>query len=133
LEEIKRIWSIRCALDHEDVGNDIYEYIANGLYRILVTINPNIKERIHEIIHKGLVNQIYYGYDKDAPAIEKLVYIYRSQIMSTTYKEKVGDEYVNIFDMPEPQVDIFKRITSGNGKYEDYDLVVKLDKRLKAA
>jgi hypothetical protein len=132
MEQLKRIWAIRCGLDHEHVRDDVYEYIADGLYEILVSINPEIKPRLHEIIHKGLVWPFYYGYDKDDSAIVKLIYIYRSHIMSTKIKEKSeweSDKYVDLVGLPKPQKGIMNRILNGKGDFHDDELLKKKDKR----
>ena len=131
LEEIKRIWSVRCGIEPEHFGQDVYEYIANRLYKILITINPDKKDHFHEIIHKGLVNSFYYGFDKDMTAIEKLIYIYRSHIMSTQVNERNEEtgELIPLVDLPKPQVEIFKNITNGHFDFNHDEIIKKLDER----
>jgi hypothetical protein len=127
LDELKRIWAIRCGLDFEHVDNYSYEYIANRMYKILVACEPRKEKYIHEIIHKELTSSI--GYSNNLTPIQKLVYIYRSQIMQLQIFEINGEDKTTLIDLPTLQPEIFKRITNGGGEYGDYDKIVKLDER----
>lgn len=127
-DEIKRIWAIRCGLDFEHVGDDSYEYIANRLYKILVKCNPSKEIYLHELLHKAITWPI--GYPNDLSPIERIIYFYRSEIMSLqVFDTNDGGEKITLIDLPEAQPEIFKRITNGLGEFKDYDLIIKLDER----
>jgi hypothetical protein len=128
-DEIKRIWAIRCGLDFEHVDNYSYEYIANRLYKILAACEPHKEKYLHELIHKSLTSSI--GYPEGLSYIEKLIYFYRSEIMSLQVFDINDDsgEKITLIDLPEAQPEIFKRITNGLGEFKDYDLIIKLDER----
>ena len=127
LDELRRIWAIRCGLDFKHVDNYSFEYIANRMYKILVACEPRKEKYIHEIIHKELTSPI--GYPDTYKPIEKLIYIYRSQIANLQICEVSFENKITLIDLPTPQPEIFKRITNGQGEYKDYDLIVKLDER----
>lgn len=128
-DELKRIWAIRCGLNFEHVDNYSYEYIANRLYKILVACQPHKEKYLHELIHKALTSPI--GYPEGLSHIQKLIYFYRSEIMNLQIydvNQETGEKAI-LVELPESQVEIFKRITNGNGEYGDYELITSLDKR----
>jgi hypothetical protein len=126
-DELKRIWAIRCGLDFEHVDNYSFEYIANRLYKILVACEPQKEKYIHELIHKELTSSI--GYPDNLTPIQKLIWIYRSQIGALQIYDINGQDKKTLIDLPNSQFEIFKRITNGGGEYGDYDKIVKLDER----
>jgi len=126
-DELKRIWAVRCVLDFEHVDNYSFEYIANRLYKILVACEPQKEKYIHELIHKELTSSI--GYPDNLTPIQKLIWIYRSQIGALQIYEINGQDKKTLIDLPNSQFEIFKRITNGGGEYGDYDKIVKLDER----
>lgn len=130
-DELKRIWAIRCGLDFLKGGSGyLDEYnIANRLYKILVACQPHKEKYLHELIHKALTSPI--GYPEGLSHIQKLIYFYRSEIMNLQIydvNQETGEKAI-LVGLPESQVEIFKRITNGDGKYNDYELINSLDKR----
>ncbi len=129
-DEIKRIWAIRCGIDFEHVDNYSYEYIANRLYKILVACEPNKEKYLHELIHKALTSSI--GYPEGLSHIEKLIYFYRSEISNIQIYDvnRETGEKLTLIELPDPQPEVFKRITNGVGLHKDYDLIFNLDERV---
>ena len=126
-DELKRIWAIRCGMDFEHVDDYSFEYIANRLYKILIGCKPEKEKYIHELIHKELTSSI--GYPNGLTPIQKLIWIYRSQIGALQIYDINGQDKTILIDLPKSQFEIFKRITNGQGEYGDYNLIVKLDER----
>ena len=94
---------------------------------ILIACEPQKEKYIHELIHKELTSSI--GYPDNLTPIQKLIWIYRSQIGALQIYEINGQDKKTLIDLPNSQFEIFKRITNGQGEYGDYDKIVKLDER----
>lgn len=121
LTGLRRIWAIRCGLSEEHViEGQSDEYIANSLYKLFKILNPSKAEYFHEIIHKEIEND--FRYEKLKP-IERLILMYRSEIMMIQIREKVKTKYRSIVKLPKPQKLLFKKIIKGKGEYSDYKLV----------
>jgi hypothetical protein len=127
-DEIKRIWSVRCGIDPKHFGEEIFEYIANRLYKIVASCNPKKVEYLHEIVHKSL--SYTFGVPEGLSAIKKIIWAYRSELVCLQIKDRDGNgELFEIFSLPESQKEIFNRIARGEGNYKDYELITKLDTR----
>lgn len=121
LQGIRRIWALRCGLDQEHTEKGQSDrYIANELYKILISLNPSIISNYYQIIHQELENNFRF---EGLNALERLILIYRSEIMSIQIKEKLGEDYVSIIQLPEPNQPLFERIIAGRAEYSDYKLV----------
>ena len=119
---IQRIWAVRCGLNVEHISNSFNEYIADDMYRVLKKVNPKKLEYLWEIIHKEISND-FLGKYKGLTAIERLVYIYKNELMMLQIKEKVNTYRRTLIHLPKPQRRLFKRIVQGKGEYKDYELV----------
>ncbi|MCW8966683.1 MAG: hypothetical protein OQK82_08375 [Candidatus Pacearchaeota archaeon] len=122
LEGLRRIWALRCGLLYEHVERgQSDEYIADELFRIIQITMPKRAERMWEILHKELARPSYQY--EGLNAIEMTIMIYRSQLLGLQVREKVGNKWVWIVELPKPKKRVFNRILRGNEKYRDYDLI----------
>ena len=117
---LRRIWAIRCGFDYKDNDKSCDEYIANEFYRIFKQLNPRKAEYFFEILHKEINNNFRY---ENLNPIERLIWIYRNELMTIQIKEKIGNKWHNLIQLPKARKQVFKRIVRGNGKYEDYKLI----------
>jgi len=121
LQGIRRIWALRCGLDQEHTEKGQADrYIANELYSLIQIMIPEKLTYFHEIMHQELENDFKF---EGLNALERLILIYRSEIMSIQIKEKLGEDYVSIIQLPEPNQPLFEKIIAGRAEYLDYKLV----------
>lgn len=118
---LRRIWAVRCGHDIEHIDTSYDEYIADNFYRILKELKPKRLEYLWEQIHRELGKN--YLWQKDMTAIEKLINLYRSEIMNIQIREKVNKQYRTLIKLPKPQKRLFSKIVKGNFEYNDYDKV----------
>ena len=85
-----------------------------------VVIHAGDSTNYYQIIHQELENNFRF---EGLNALERLILIYRSEIMSIQIKEKLGEDYVSIIQLPEPNQPLFERIIAGRAEYSDYKLV----------
>lgn len=117
---LRRIWAIRCGITYKEGDKSYDEYVSDELYRIFKMLNPKKAEYFMEIIHKEINNEFLY---EGLGVLERLIMIYRNEIFMIQVKDKIGKKWTNIIDLPKPKKRVFKRIVSGNGKYNDYKLI----------
>ncbi len=117
---LRRIWAVRCGLLVEHISKRVDESIADELYRILEQTIPQRMPYLWQIIHRDIENDWKF---KDLSPLERLIMIYNSEIHMTQTKEKVNKNYKWLIKLPKPQKRLFKRIVSGKGQYNDYNLV----------
>lgn len=122
IEGLQRIWAVRCGLDVEFANSHLNENIADALYRIMEKLIPNKLEYLWQIIHRE-VAKTYLSQYEGLSCIEKLIMIYRSNIMRIRIKEKVHKNYRTLIKLPKPKRQVFKRIVLGNGEFNDYKLI----------
>lgn len=116
------LWAIRCGHpvpEENDKGAD--EYIADKLYEILVKVQKQDYVQFQKKIHRELSNMYDYRYE-GLSTLERLLLIYRNEIMMLKIKEKKGKRYKSIIKLPKPEKRVFNRILKGKGKYTDYEI-----------
>lgn len=123
IEGLQRIWAVRCGHDLEYIDNSSKEYIANKLYSIISKISPKKIGFLNELIHKEL-SKTYLSQYEGLSSIEKLIMIYKSQIMMVQIKEKVNKNYKWLVKLPKPQKRLFNRIVKGTWDFNDYKKIV---------
>ena len=121
IKGLRIIWSIRCGYPYNEKDHSVDRYIANKLYSLLKELNPERISYIQERIHDDITCS--WRFEKDSTPIEKLIYIYISEIANIQVKEKKGERYVWLFKLPKPMKKLFNKILSGKGSYDDYWLV----------
>lgn len=121
LEDLKKIWVVRCGLEYDKNDNRIIKPIMDGLYRI---IKPIISDpvRFQENMHEYLTSWIH----KDMEWHERLISYYVSVIANIQVFDNI--KYKTLVKLVKPRKEIFNRIIDGKGKYEDYDIIVNLAK-----
>ncbi len=122
LTGLRRIWAIRCGYDYKQHDKSCDRYIANHLFEIYKELLPEKAARFYEIIHSEIENDFRY---EGLTPIERLIYLYTSDIAHTQVREKVGSKYRAIIRLPRPLKRVMKRIVRGNGRYGDYKLIEK--------
>lgn len=95
-------------------------YIANELCSIFKELNPKKYEYFFEIIHAEIDNEFRY---KGLNPLERLILMYKSEIMMIQVKQKEGDNYINLINLPESNTSLFEKIIRGEGEYNDYKLM----------
>ena len=123
---LQRIWAVRCGLSVDSIGGSFNEYVADKMHEIFAKCRPTKLPYFHQIMNKGLCEWQYEGLN----AIERVIMIYRNELMQLQVKEskaklsgKPMKGYTTLIKLPKPQKRLFKRIVSGKGKYNDYQLV----------
>lgn len=117
---LQRIWAIRCGLNPECANNRLNEYIADRLHKIFAKCRPTKLPYFHQIMNKGLCDEWQY---KDFNAIERVIMIYRNELMQLQVKENNNGKFKTLIKLPKPQKILFKRIVGGKGQSSDYKLV----------
>lgn len=124
---LQRIWAVRCGLSINNISDSLNEYIADKLHEIFAKCNHKKLPHFHQILNKGLCDNWNY---ENLNAIERVIMIYRNELMSLQIKESTGTllekpmkGYTTLIKLPKPQKRLFKRIVNGKGEYEDYKLV----------
>jgi hypothetical protein len=124
---LQRIWAVRCGLAFEHISGSFNEYMADKLHEIFAKCNPKKLPYFHQIMNKGLCDEWNYG---NLNAIERVIMIYRDELSMLQIKEskakllgKPMSGYKTLIKLPKPQKRLFKRIVSGKGQYNDYQLV----------
>jgi hypothetical protein len=122
LEGLRKIWAIRCGYDYDEKDKSSDEYIANELWRIFKLTMPDKIDFFMNIIHREINST--WRFDTVIP-LERLIYIYCSELSGLTVREKIGEKYHTLIILPKPKKRVFKRILRGNGRYKDYELIAK--------
>jgi len=117
LKAIRRIWAIRCGYDYDKEDKSSDRYIANELCKIFKQLNPVKFDYFFERIHSEINNNFRY---EDLNSLERLILMYKSEIMIIQIREKQGKEYIDLIKLPIPNKPLFEKIISGNGEYNDY-------------
>ena len=114
IEDLKRIWAIRCGYDYDPKNNGVVLNIINRLYKILY---PTIKnhEVFQEQLHNHLVSWLYQDLDK----LENIALFYCSELANLQIKE--NNKW--LIKLPKLKKQVFNRILRGNGKFNDYKLI----------
>jgi|688.fasta_scaffold17891_13 hypothetical protein len=122
-EGLKRIWAIRCGWDYELATNDTLIYVANDMFEIMNICLPDRLQHFMENLHREIVWQI--GKPENLSPIEALIWEYKSVLSNMEIKTKPEgtEEYITLIQLPEPNKELFERILSGNGYYEDHKLI----------
>lgn len=118
---LRRIWAIRCGYNYRDNDKSCDRYIANEFYRIFKQLNPRKAEYFFEILHEEILNEWKY---EGLNSLERLIMAYRNELMMIIIREKIGNKWHNLIQLPKVRKQVFKRIVRGNGKYDDYKLLV---------
>lgn len=120
VESLKMIWAIRCGYDYKKDNNSSLRYIMNHLYKMVdKTINDHVA--FHEKMHESLTSFSY----KNLELIETLIHFYCSELAFLQIREKTSNNKWNILvKLPKPNKRVFNRILNGNGRYEDYKLII---------
>lgn len=118
---LRRIWAIRCGYDYQENDKSADEYIADRMFNIIVQANPKLdfvhfQKRLHEELSKD-----YLSLYQDLNVIEKLIKIYKSELMMLQIK----DDKKTLIKLPSAKNRIFSKIIKGNGEYNDYKLIIK--------
>lgn len=118
LEDLKKIWSIRCGYPYNEKDNSAVKPIINRLYKILLSTEID-SSSFQEQLHDHLLNWLY----KEMSTIDKLIYFYMSKISNITINKQIGNKWITLIKLPKPKKRVFNRIIRGNGRYEDYKLI----------
>lgn len=121
IEGLRMIWAIRCGYDYDPKETSSDRYIANKLYKLLKELLPERMEYLQERIHDDITCD--WRFEPNTTPIQKLIYVYISEISWIQIQEKKGEEWIPIIQLPEPNKEVFNRILRGEGKYEDYWLI----------
>ena len=116
---LRRIWAIRCALDLKFANNHLDENIANHMLDIILSSTQYETKHLFEMLHNELVG-FKIGRPEELTSIEKIILFYISIITNLQIRE---DNDI-LIELPKPQKKIIKRIIRGNGRYEDYELLI---------
>lgn len=118
LEDLKRIWAVRCGYSYDKNDNSMIISIVSVLYKIL---SPTIDDLVsfNESLHAHLLSWLYSEMDIN----NKLISFYVSRIANMQIKDKVDGKLVELVKLPKPKKRVFNRILRGNGRYEDYKLI----------
>jgi len=117
---LQRVWAVRCGLQVEHINSSINEYMADKLHEIFAKCNPKKLSYFHQIMNKGLCDEWRY---EGLTAIERAIMIYANELSMLQIQENVDGKWKKLIKMPKPQKRLFKRIVSGKGQYNDYNLV----------
>jgi hypothetical protein len=118
IEDLKKIWAVRCGYDYNVNDNSMVINIANNLYRILKpTIENN--ERFQENLHDHIFSNLY----KDLNTAERIILFYCSELCNLQVKQKINNKWTKLIKLPKPKKQIFNRILRGNGRYNDHKLI----------
>lgn len=121
-EGLRRIWAVRCGHDVEHISISSDEYIANDMYRLIQKVLPKKLEYLYQHVHKSLCYKPFFQSD-NLTAIEKLISVYKNELMMLQIKEKVNEKYITLIKLPKPQKRLFSRIVNGKGEYNDYEKI----------
>jgi hypothetical protein len=117
---LQRIWAVRCAVPVDSIRGSFNEYMADKMHEIFAKCRPTKLPYFHQILHKGLCDEWQY---KGLSAIERVIMIYRNELMQLQIKEHNNGKFKTLIKLPKPQKRLFKRIVSGKGQSNDYKLV----------
>lgn len=120
-EGLKRMWAIRCGYDYEYSNDDVYRYVANHLFKIIIRCDLQRIEHLMDDIHRELTWSI--STPENLTPIQALIWRYRSIIIGMQVREKRGSRYYPLVRLPKPKVRVMKRILRGNGRYQDYEVI----------
>ena len=119
IEDLKKIWAIRCGYDYDSKDNTMVKNIIDNLYMILKPYISN-EQRFQENLHEHLLSWMY----KDLNTAERLIYFYCSELANLQVRKQISDKkWEWIVKLPKPKKKLFNRILAGNGKYDDYKLI----------
>lgn len=131
-DAVRRLWAIRCGLPIESANATMDEYLADGLFKIMLKCNPDRMVYFHEVLHREITKSGYWGgKPEDMTHIQALIWEYRSFLQSLMISDT--DEEGNRFQLislPKERKRLMKRIVNGRGTYDDYKKVVRLDDRV---
>lgn len=116
------LWAIRCGHpvpEENDKGAD--EYIADKMYEIIVKLKRQDYLDFQKRLHRELSSTYDYRYE-GLSNLERLLLVYRSEIMMLQIKEKKGKRYKAIIKLPKPEKRVFNRILKGKGRYEGAEI-----------
>lgn len=120
VEGLKMIWAIRCGYGYVKEDDSSLRYIANELYSIVMEYSGKDALWLQKSLHERVMSWIY----KDEVAIKNIIKFYCSEIANIQIKEKMANgKYKTIIKLPVLKKNVFKRILSGKGRYEDYKLI----------
>ena len=126
-------WSVRCGVATDAFkGDKFLENVADEMYRIMKRCNPERMEYFQEVLHRELTYKPFLNIHMkpiDMSHIQAVVWEYRAFLCNLKIKDTKKDKWYTLVSLPKPQNQILKRICNGNGRYKDYDLLTKKDKR----
>ena len=131
---IVKFWSVRCGMDMHffDSSDRVFENIADTMFKIMNLCAPEKMMYFHEVLHREIATNNKFGTKpKNMSHIKAIVWEYRNFILQLQVKESSvrGRKTIIYINLPKPQKRIIERICNGQGKYEDYELLTKKDKR----
>ncbi len=121
IEGLRKIWAIRCGYEYKEGDKSADEYIANHLLDIIKIVSPSRLDYLYKTIHREI--NYSYRFPANANSLERIILMYRSQIMDLQVREKVNNRWGWIVKLPNPKQRLFTRILKGKGKYDDYKLI----------
>lgn len=121
VEGLRMIWSVKCGHEYNLEDHSADRYIANKLYKLLKLLTPDRIEYLQEKVHDDIACD--WRFDPLYSALQRIILIYCSEIADITIKEKEGEEWITLIELPEPNKKVLERILRGKGKYEDYWLI----------
>lgn len=129
-DALKRFWAVRCGVG-EFTHDSVFENIADTMYEIMEKTSPGRMKYFHQVLHRDLTDKFFEPeYITSMSAIKRVVWSYRDSLMQLQINDIIDGKTVNLINLPEEQKQILKRVCNGNGRYKDYDKLVKADKRV---
>ena len=111
IDGLRRIWEIRCGLPK--CGQEIDKYIANAMFKTIKICRPD-QTNLFELLHDSLDWNV--SCPSDSTPIQKVIWFYKDVLSNLQIKENKQI----LVRLPKPKKQVFKRIISGNGRFEDY-------------
>ena len=119
LEDLKKIWAIRCGYPYRENDNSMVVNIINSLYIIVlptITDNRHFQEQLHDHLLKYLYNKFTIA--------DNMLLFYMGKISNIQIKDKLpNNKWITLVTLPKPNKRVFNRILRGNGRYDDYKLL----------
>lgn len=119
LSALRMLWAIRCGYEYKEDDKSADRYIANDLYELFMSVNPEKALNFHETIHEEICNT--FRYPNYSP-LEILISLYCSELSNLTIRQNIDGKWISVIKLPKPKKQLLNRIFRGNGRYDDYKL-----------
>lgn len=123
IEDLRKIWAVRCGYDYNPKYKGADVSIANELYEIIMLCEKRNPVFLAELLHKGLRDQQMFGEVREP--VEALIWQYCSIISNMQVREQVNGKFKFLMEIPKPMPQVFNRILRGNGRHNDYYKITK--------